>query len=161
MEIKNCGGGCVDIIKYSKAIRISLLNEVINSLNPRGPNIMIQALEILGINRTNIPKMAIWELRVLAKLIGRMKLKFWETVLNDYVEMQEENNKYTFNTKNAESGITEIKSNYSRKKTEKKILNAGGSTSLQFPTFFNENNKVEKVNSSELNTYLMTMVISQ
>ena len=81
-------------------------------------------------NRTNIPKMAIWELRVLAKLIGRMKLKFWETVLNDYIEMQEENNKYKFHKKNAESGLTEIKSNYSRKKTEKKILNAGGSTSL-------------------------------
>ena len=57
--------------------------------------------------------------------------------------MQEENNKYKFHKKNAESGFTEIKSNYSRKKTEKKILNSGGTTTLQFPTFFNENNKVE------------------
>ena len=81
---------------------------------------MIQALETLGIKRNNIPMMAIWEIKTLAKLIGKMKLKFWEVVLNDYIEMQEENNKYKFNTKNAESGITEIKSNYSRKKTEKK-----------------------------------------
>ena len=131
MEIKNCGGGCVNINKYSKAIRIALLNEVINSPNPRGPNMMIKALETLGIKRSNIPMMSIWELKILAKLIGKMKLKFWEVVLNDYIEMQEENNKYKFNTKNAESGITEIKSNYSKKKNERKILNADGSTSLQ------------------------------
>ena len=121
MEIKNCGGGCVDINKYSKAIRIALLNEAINSPNPRGPNMMIQALETLGIKRSNIPMMMIWELRILAKLICRMKLKFWEAVLNDYVEMQEENNKYKFNKKNAETGITEIKSDYSRKKLRKKF----------------------------------------
>merc|ERR1711954_301795 len=120
------GGGCVNINKYSKAIRIALLNEAINSPNLRGPNMMIKALETLGIKRSNIPIMLIWELKILAKLIGKMKLKFWETVLNDYVEMQEENNKYKFNTKNSESGITEIKRNYSRKKTEKKILTSLG-----------------------------------
>merc|ERR1711954_123676 len=137
------GGGCVNINKYSKAIRIALLNEAINSPNLRGPNMMIKALETLGIKRSNSPMMLIWELKILAKLISKMELKFWEAVLNDYVEMQEEINKYKFNTKNAESGITEIRSNYSRKKTEKRILNAGGSISLQLPTFFNENNKVE------------------
>ena len=91
MEIKNCGGGCVNINKYSKAIIIALINEVINSPNPRGPNMMIKALETLGIKRSNIPMMLIWEIKILAKLIGKMKLKFWEFVLNDYIEMQEEN----------------------------------------------------------------------
>merc|ERR1711954_202417 len=76
MEIKNCSGGCVNINKYSKAIRVALLNEVINSPNPRGPNIMIKALETLGIKRNNIPMMALWEIKILAKLIGKMKLKF-------------------------------------------------------------------------------------
>ena len=121
MEIKNCGGGCVDIIKYSKAIRIALLNEAINSPNLRGPNMMIQALETLGIKRSNIPMMTIWELKILAKLIGRMKLKFWEAVLNDYVEMQEENNKYKFNKKRLNQESQKLKATIQGKKLRKKF----------------------------------------
>ena len=64
--------------------------------------------------------MAIWELRVLAKLIGRMKLKFWETVLNDYVEMQEENNKYKFHKKMLKQELLKLRVTIQGKKLRKK-----------------------------------------
>ena len=40
--------------QISKATRIALLNEVINTPNPRGPNMMIKALETLGITRPEV-----------------------------------------------------------------------------------------------------------
>ena len=47
-----------------------------------------EALELLEIKTDEVPRMANWELLTLAKLMKKMKLNFWDNVLQEFVTIR-------------------------------------------------------------------------
>ena len=85
--------------------------------------------------------MAIWKLLTLAKLIKKMKLNFWNLVLQEYVTIRNKEANKNFN-KMSDSSLTEVNKQSTKSYLKKKITDAGGKTKLNYLSHFNKNNKI-------------------